>query len=31
MEIALGGGISNVITEDENKAKILINYLKKKA
>ncbi|EJO5348205.1 chromosome segregation protein SMC [Clostridium botulinum] len=29
MEIALGGAISNVITEDENKAKILINYLKK--
>ncbi|APH16466.1 chromosome segregation protein SMC [Clostridium sporogenes] len=31
MEIALGGAISNVITEDENKAKILINYLKKRS
>ncbi|ENK1241927.1 chromosome segregation protein SMC [Clostridium botulinum] len=31
MEIALGGAISNVITEDEDKAKILINYLKKKS
>ncbi len=30
MEIALGASISNVITEDENKAKILINYLKKR-
>jgi len=29
IEIALGGAISNVITEDENIAKLLIEYLKK--
>lgn len=29
MEIALGGSLSNIITEDENGAKILIEYLKK--
>lgn len=28
IEIALGGGISNIVTEDENLAKKLINYLK---
>lgn len=28
MEISLGGSISNIITEDENMAKNLINYLK---
>ncbi|MGG5462339.1 chromosome segregation protein SMC [Clostridium sp. B9] len=28
IEIALGGSISNIITEDENVAKILINHLK---
>lgn len=29
IEISLGGAISNVITEDENTAKLLIEYLKK--
>ena len=29
IEIALGGAISNIITEDENVAKFLIEYLKK--
>ncbi|WP_061995053.1 chromosome segregation protein SMC [Clostridium sp. ATCC 25772] len=29
MEIALGSSLSNIITEDENGAKILIEYLKK--
>jgi chromosome segregation protein len=29
IEIALGGAISNIITEDENIAKLLIEYLKK--
>ncbi|MDV4151195.1 chromosome segregation protein SMC [Clostridium sp. AL.422] len=29
IEISLGGAISNVITEDENSAKLLIEYLKK--
>lgn len=29
MEIALGSSLSNIITEDENDAKILIEYLKK--
>lgn len=29
VEIALGGAISNIITEDENIAKLLIEYLKK--
>lgn len=29
IEIALGGAISNIITEDENIAKLLIDYLKK--
>lgn len=28
IEISLAGGISNIITEDENTAKLLINYLK---
>ena len=30
IEIALGGAISNVITEDENIAKLLIRLFKKK-
>lgn len=29
VEISLGGAISNIITEDENTAKLLIEYLKK--
>ena len=29
IEISLGGAISNIITEDENTAKLLIEYLKK--
>ena len=29
IEIALGGSISNIITKDENVAKLLIDYLKK--